>query len=87
MPPAPHDRRHDVLAAAEKGGWSLAEESTKHGAMADVFVRGGDKVICFWARTPWSDARWHGSIVSAADGERQVWSVSGDNGIIAVLRG
>lgn len=85
MPPPNQDRRDDVLHVAANHAWKVESRRTVHGAMSDRLVRSGTTVTCFWAETPWSDARWHGAVVTDNEGSRQVWAVGGRNGILQVL--
>ena len=86
MPSGQHDRRPDVLDAARAAGWASDSDSTRHGGISDQFTKAGRTVTCHWVKTPWSDARWAGAVVSGPDGPRQVWKVSGDGGVLAVLK-
>jgi hypothetical protein len=87
MPPANQDRRDDVRAAASAHGWSSDSDQTRHGAISDQFIRHSTTLTCFWARTPWSEGRWAGGFVSAPEGDRQVWRIEGEGGVMAILRG
>ena len=87
MPAPQHDRRPDVLAAAKTHGWQHEVGTTTHGSISDQFTRHGRTLTCFWHRTPWSDAYWDQGILSGPDKPRQVWRITGDDGVLAVLKG
>lgn len=86
MPRADHDRRPDVLQVAAERGWSHEVDTTSHGAITDQFAKDRTTLTCFWAQTPWSDARWLTGTLARPDGPRLVWRVEGVGGVLAVLR-
>lgn len=76
-----------MLRAARTNGWTIDSDRTRHGAISDQFARDAFTLTCFWSATPWSDARWDGGVLTAPDGARQVWRVSGEGGVLAILSG
>jgi hypothetical protein len=86
MPPANQDRRRDVLDAAKEHGWTSDSDRTRHGAISDQFTKGARTLTCFWSETPWSDARWDGGVLSSPDGQREVWRIERDDGVLDILK-
>lgn len=88
MPAPQHDRRADVLDAARSHGWTHRVETTSLGAITDEFRREAFTLICFWSTTPWSpNGHWDNGVLYTPDGPRQVWRITKDDGVLAVLEG
>jgi hypothetical protein len=91
MPNPQHGRRLDVLAAASKGAWALVHAAYDSGnILVDTFTSHHGIVRVVWLRTPWSDTgRFAGALFSdpAAKKDRNVWKVSGHDGLLALLAG
>jgi hypothetical protein len=87
--PAPHNQRSNVIKVALLHGWQHDYETFDDGnIIRDLFTSDLGQVRAVWLRTPWSDAgRWTGSIFSekATHTERNVWKVTTDNGLLALL--
>ena len=88
MSASKHGRRQDVLRAAIRAGWEY-ESATYDGGdlVRDIFTSHLGVVRVVWLRTPWSEGRFAGAIFSErlSHKERNMWSVSGNNSLIALL--
>ncbi|MGN6606005.1 MAG: hypothetical protein ACTHMS_03200 [Jatrophihabitans sp.] len=89
MPSAPHAQRSNVIGRALAHGWTH-EMAVYDGGniIRDVFTHDVGIIWAVWLRTPWSDSgRWTGSVFSerATKNDRNVWAVSGKNGILELL--
>lgn len=84
--PKPGEHREEVLRLADLHGWQRVTETTSHGAVSDQFTRQGTVLTLFWSRSVRSDAHWNTGLLEAADGPRQVWRITGDGGVVDVLR-
>ena len=90
MPNPRHAQRLPVLEAAKRGGWEIRSEQFDGGdILRDVFIGDRGVIRVVWLRTPWSDdGRYAGAILSdkRSGTDRNVWKVSGSDGLIALLQ-
>jgi hypothetical protein len=91
VPNPKHNQRVNVLDAGRKGGWAHEPgHFDNNDLIRDLFTSDRGQVRVVWIRTPWSDSgRYAGAIFYDASQkqERNVWKVTGTDGLLDVLLG